>query len=159
MIILQCGRDQCRLNAHLVETHSMRIESWSSVYRPLDAYNKRKLKKVVKCLNNTDIIREKLYSRNSSGVDDCFRLGASRSKLWDTALHLVTRHLLYVRLFPDGWLIVGVDLSHAHCMKVSCIYPYSLLDHVLTGQRQLIRLKCSYLLVLIFNQASIYSHV
>ena len=26
MIILQCGRDQCRLNAHSVDPHSMRIE-------------------------------------------------------------------------------------------------------------------------------------
>ena len=36
MIILLCGRDQCRLNAHSVDPHSMRIESWSSVDRPLD---------------------------------------------------------------------------------------------------------------------------
>ena len=35
MIILLCGRDQCRLNAHPVHSDSMRIESWSSVDRPL----------------------------------------------------------------------------------------------------------------------------
>ena len=35
MIILQCGRDQCGSNAHSVDPHSMRIESWSSVNRPL----------------------------------------------------------------------------------------------------------------------------
>ena len=37
MIILLCGRDQCGLNAHSVDPDSMRIESWSSVDRPLDA--------------------------------------------------------------------------------------------------------------------------
>ena len=36
MIILLCGRDQCGLNAHSVDPDSMRIESWSSVDRPLD---------------------------------------------------------------------------------------------------------------------------
>ena len=35
MIILLCGRDQCGLNAHSVDPDSMRIESWSSVDRPL----------------------------------------------------------------------------------------------------------------------------
>ena len=35
MIILLCGRDQCGLNAHSVDLDSMRIESWSSVDRPL----------------------------------------------------------------------------------------------------------------------------
>ena len=35
MIILLCGRDQCGLNAHSIESDSMRIESWSSVDRPL----------------------------------------------------------------------------------------------------------------------------
>ena len=34
MIILLCGRDQCRLNAHSVETDSIRIESWSNVDMP-----------------------------------------------------------------------------------------------------------------------------
>ena len=34
MIILQCRHDQCRLNAHSVDPHSMGIESWSSVDRP-----------------------------------------------------------------------------------------------------------------------------
>ena len=34
IIILQCGRNQCRLNGHSVDPHSMRIESWSSVDRP-----------------------------------------------------------------------------------------------------------------------------
>ena len=34
-IILQCGRDQYSLNAHSVDPHSMRIESWSSVDRPI----------------------------------------------------------------------------------------------------------------------------
>ena len=37
MIILLCGRDQCGLNAHSVDPDSMRIESWSSVDRPLEA--------------------------------------------------------------------------------------------------------------------------
>ena len=35
MTILLCGRDQCGLNAHSVDPDSMRIESWSSVDRPL----------------------------------------------------------------------------------------------------------------------------
>ena len=35
MIILLCGRDKCGLNAHSVDPDSMRIESWSSVDRPL----------------------------------------------------------------------------------------------------------------------------
>ena len=35
MIILLCGRDQCGLNTHSVDPDSMRIESWSSVDRPL----------------------------------------------------------------------------------------------------------------------------
>ena len=35
MIILPCGRDQRGLNAHSVDPDSMRIESWSSVDRPL----------------------------------------------------------------------------------------------------------------------------
>ena len=35
MIILLCGRDQCGLNVHSVDPDSMRIESWSSVGRPL----------------------------------------------------------------------------------------------------------------------------
>ena len=35
MIILLCGRDQCGLNAHSMDPDSMRIESWSSVDRPL----------------------------------------------------------------------------------------------------------------------------
>ena len=35
MIILLCGRDQCGLNEHPVDPDSMRIESWSSVDRPL----------------------------------------------------------------------------------------------------------------------------
>ena len=34
MIILQLGCNQCRLNAHSVDLHSMWIESWSSVDRP-----------------------------------------------------------------------------------------------------------------------------
>ena len=34
MIILLCGRDQCVLNAHLVDPDSMRIEAWSNVDRP-----------------------------------------------------------------------------------------------------------------------------
>ena len=35
MIILLCGCNQCGLNAHSVNPDSMRIESWSSVDRPL----------------------------------------------------------------------------------------------------------------------------
>ena len=35
MIILLCGHDQCGLNAHSMDLDSMRIESWSSVDRPL----------------------------------------------------------------------------------------------------------------------------
>ena len=35
MIILLCGRDQRGLNVHSVDSDSMRIESWSSVDRPL----------------------------------------------------------------------------------------------------------------------------
>ena len=35
MIILLCGRAQCGLNAHSVDPDSVRIESWSSVDRPL----------------------------------------------------------------------------------------------------------------------------
>ena len=45
MIILLCGRDQCRLNAHPGDPDSMQIESWSSVDRPL-AYVVEVLKQV-----------------------------------------------------------------------------------------------------------------
>ena len=38
MIILLCGCDQCGLNAHSVDQDSMRIESWSSVDRPLEQH-------------------------------------------------------------------------------------------------------------------------
>ena len=38
MIILLCGRDQCGLNAHSMDPDSMRIESWSSVDRPIASY-------------------------------------------------------------------------------------------------------------------------
>ena len=34
MIIMQCGCDQSRLNAHSLDPNSMRIESWSNVDRP-----------------------------------------------------------------------------------------------------------------------------
>ena len=39
MIILLCGRNQCGLNAHSVDPDSMRIESWSSVDRPLGRFS------------------------------------------------------------------------------------------------------------------------
>ena len=42
MIILLCGRDQCGLNAHSVDPDSVRIESWSSVDRPLDTWQSRR---------------------------------------------------------------------------------------------------------------------
>ena len=40
MIILPCGCDQRGLNAHSVDPDSMRIESWSSVDRPLISLSK-----------------------------------------------------------------------------------------------------------------------
>ena len=38
MVILLCGCDQCGLNAHSMDPDSMRIESWSSVDRPLVSF-------------------------------------------------------------------------------------------------------------------------
>ena len=98
-------------------------EYTAQILSDADSCSVKEMQKVV-----CNIDREKSFSRcveKAPYIAEITSRGGSWTKIWDSALHLGSKHLYVVfRILLDSWHIMGMESSHVPCVRwkvmISC---------------------------------------